>query len=58
MKKTRGKQVQIACQRAYKRGRADMAEKCVRLVGEIAVDFRTEMEAMEARVKALETKEP
>ena len=54
MKKTRTKRVAIACDRAYRRGRADMAQKCVRLCGEIAVAFRTEMEAMEARVKALE----
>jgi len=50
VKKTRTKRVQIACDRAYKRGRADMAEKCVRMVGDVALVLK----ALEARVKALE----
>ena len=50
MKKTRTKRVAIACDRAYRRGRADMAETAVKLIGEVALM----LEALEARVKALE----
>ena len=50
MKKTRTKRVQIACDRAYKRGRADMAVAVAKLLGEVELM----LEALEARVKALE----